>query len=140
MKTDEEKRERWKLYSREYYRKNKEKVDATKISYRKIQSPAVALVKEARKRAKKRGVPCTITVDDIVLPKKCPILKIKLVVGRGKKQHGSYSLDRIVPELGYVVGNIIVMSDLANTMKNAANKEMLLRFCKNAPKIYGDCR
>jgi hypothetical protein len=143
MKTIEEKRERWRKYSSERYEKSKDSILKKQHRYRKKRDdscPAMKLLHGATRRAKERGVPCTITVHDIKVPDTCPILGIKLVNGRGKKEHGSYSLDRIVPELGYVVGNIIVMSDLANTMKNVANKEMLLRFCKNAPKIYGDCR
>lgn len=141
MLTDEEKRERWRQYSRERYHKNRDAILKKQKKYRKtLDNPAMVMLRGARKRAKMRGVACTITVHDIVVPDKCPILGIKLVAGKRKKRHGSYSLDRIVPELGYVAGNIIVMSDLANTMKNAASKEMLLRFCRNAPKIYGDCR
>lgn len=137
MLTIEEKRERWRQYSKERYQRHKDDILKKQKKYlNSLKNPAIVLLRGARKRAKMRGVPCTITEADIVVPQYCPILKIKLGAGRGKKKQGSYSLDRIIPELGYVKGNIIVMSDLANTMKNSANREMLLRFCENAPKIY----
>ena len=47
--------------------------------------------------------------------------------GRGKKGAvpSSPSLDRIIPELGYVPGNVQVISHQANTMKsNATLKEL----------------
>ena len=138
MLTIEQKRERWRQYSKARYQRKREEVLKKQRRYRKsLNNPAMVLLQGARKRAKARGVPCTVTVEDIVIPERCPILNIKLVSGRRKKKDGSYSLDRIVPELGYVKGNIMVMSNLANTMKNSANREMLLRFCENAPKIYG---
>ena len=42
----------------------------------------------------------------------------------------SASVDRIIPELGYVKGNIRVISLLANQIKWNVTKEQLLTFCK----------
>jgi hypothetical protein len=39
------------------------------------------------------------------------------------------SLDRIVPELGYVKGNIAVISNRANSLKSNATLEELERLC-----------
>lgn len=65
-------------------------------------------------RAKKFGIPHTITVEDIVIPEYCPIL------GRPLRPNTKYapSLDQIVPRLGYIVGNIQVVSKRANLLKN----------------------
>jgi hypothetical protein len=40
-------------------------------------------------------------------------------------------LDKIIPELGYVKGNVRIISTLANTMKSNATKDQLLTFAKN---------
>lgn len=42
----------------------------------------------------------------------------------------SPSLDKIVPSLGYVIGNVEVISYLANTMKQNATPEQLTTFCE----------
>ena len=77
------------------------------------------MVYEARKRAKKFGLDCTITPKDIVIPEFCPILGLKLERGKvDKNRDNTPSLDRVFPEKGYVPGNIAVMSYRANRIKN----------------------
>jgi hypothetical protein len=87
------------------------------------------LFNEARKRARKSGVPFNITQDDIVIPTHCPALGIPLVTGNtGGPNEGSDnspSLDRLVPDLGYTRGNIIVISRLANSIKYTATSEQI---------------
>lgn len=81
----------------------------------------------ARIRARKAGVPFTITTDDIHVPTNCPVLGIPLFKRTGKRGGGenSPSLDRIRPELGYVPGNIIVISNRANRLKSDASVKEL---------------
>lgn len=58
-------------------------------------------------------------MKDIVIPDNCPVLGISLRSVYGEKQHdGSPTLDRFVPSLGYVKGNVSVISRKANTMKS----------------------
>jgi hypothetical protein len=45
-------------------------------------------------------------------------------------------LDKIVPELGYVKGNVQVISTLANTMKNQASIEQLLTFAHSVIRLH----
>lgn len=75
----------------------------------------------AKQRAKKRGVPFLITKEDIekVWPSdnRCPILGTTFVVHRGLPSDDSPSLDAMVPALGYVPGNIHVISHGANILK-----------------------
>jgi hypothetical protein len=78
------------------------------------------MVYTARQRAKRLRVPCTISVEDIHIPDRCPALGIPIISGAGR-QNGSPSLDRIRPELGYVPGNVAVISDLANRIKQNAS-------------------
>ena len=58
----------------------------------------------------------------------CPILGVKMEWG-GQREN-SPSLDRIVPEKGYVKGNVMWVCDKANTMKSNANAEELKKFAK----------
>jgi hypothetical protein len=82
----------------------------------------------ALRRAKKAGVPFAICVDDIVIPPCCPVLGIPLQRSTsGRMRDASPSMDRIVPEKGYVLGNIAVISYRANRIKNDATLEELKR-------------
>lgn len=82
-------------------------------------------------RAKEQNIPFNLTIEDMDAPEYCPILGCKLIDGlNGKENSYSPSLDRIVPELGYVKGNVMWMSRKANTMKNNATEEELVAFCK----------
>ena len=83
-------------------------------------NPKCRLVGSARQRARENGLQFTITVDDFEIPERCPILGIPLIVNIGK--HGptanSPTLDRVIPKLGYVKENIVVISHRANRLKN----------------------
>lgn len=89
--------------------------------------------RSAKYRAAAKNIPFNITVEDIIIPEYCPILNIKLdrSIGKSKNDSCTPSLDRIIPEKGYVKGNVQVISMLANTMKNHATKEQLLTFSQN---------
>lgn len=71
----------------------------------------------ARARAKKSGVVVTITERDIRIPEVCPALGIPLVFGIGAPSPNSPSLDRFYPDRGYIPGNVVVISHLANLIK-----------------------
>lgn len=88
--------------------------------------------------AKKTGMEFSITVDDIDMPTHCPFLGIKLtnILGQGRT-FSNASLDRIDPRKGYVIGNVQIVSDLANRMKQDATPEQLLKFAEGVMKIYG---
>jgi hypothetical protein len=76
----------------------------------------------AKWRAKRKGIQFTITVADVVVPTHCPALGIKLSAVTKKGGHyASPSLDRIDPSLGYVPGNVVVISKRANTIKADAS-------------------
>ena len=76
-----------------------------KVSYKK--NITTALISNAKKRAKSLNLPFTITKEDLIIPDICPILEIPIVIG--KQNYGSSpSLDRKIPELGYIKGNVRV--------------------------------
>jgi hypothetical protein len=81
------------------------------------------MVVSARTRARKQNVPFTITEGDITIPAHCPVLGLELVRGVGQAGPASPSLDKIVPALGYVRGNIQVISNRANILKRDATLE-----------------
>jgi hypothetical protein len=68
-------------------------------------------------------------VEDIVIPLHCPVLGLPLYRNSGGAAQGpnSPSLDRIDPSLGYVQGNVKVISSRANAIKSNASPEELLR-------------
>lgn len=78
-----------------------------------------------RSRAKRKGMAFNLTSDDLVLPERCPVLGIPLIVGDGKLCQNSPSLDRIDNTKGYVRGNVIIVSHRANAIKNDATVEEL---------------
>lgn len=65
----------------------------------------------------------------VSIPERCPALGVKLTPGnkKGPLPHAP-SLDRIKPELGYIPGNIQVISFRANTMKTNATLAELRQF------------
>lgn len=111
----------------EWYNDNKDKILEQKKEGRNL-DPRLNMLSTAKHRAKIKNLPFEITVDDILIPDFCPILKIKLQRGEGKATNNSPSLDKIIPELGYVVGNIQVISKLANSMKTNASVDQLVMF------------
>jgi hypothetical protein len=88
----------------------------------------------ARERAKRLNVPFNLDGSEIIIPKLCPILKIPLKPGVRWPTDNSPSLDRCTPELGYVKGNVMVISARANRIKNNANREELIKLAKWAMK------
>lgn len=66
--------------------------------------------KAAKSRATTKNIPFNITVEDIgLIPETCPILGIELKSG-ARGSVNSPSLDRRIPSLGYVKGNVWVIS------------------------------
>lgn len=90
------------------------------------------MINNRRFDAANKGIPFTITPEDITIPDKCPVLGIPIFVNAGKNSNtdNSPSLDRIVPELGYVRGNIGVISMRANRIKNDSEPWELLAICE----------
>ena len=99
------------------------------------------LLRAARTRAKKQNIPVDIDLDylESIAPNQCPIFKIEFSWGQGtqKEYQQGPSLDKIIPELGYVKGNVQIISYKANTMKSNATPEQLLQFSKWIQETYG---
>lgn len=89
-------------------------------------NPARKILLHAKERARKKGLICTISCSDIVIPTICPILKIPLMVADKVLNDNSPTLDRINNELGYTPDNIQIISYRANRIKNNATFAELL--------------
>ena len=76
---------------------------------------------KARKQsARSKGIPFTISFDEIEQPTHCPILGTKLNYGwsgSSGRDPAKASFDKIIPELGYISGNVKVISWEANSKK-----------------------
>lgn len=106
---------------------------------RRVDDPRYKLWATSKSRAKIKGIEHTINQNDIETPTHCPYLGIELdysVLAVNAKRTNSASIDRIDSTLGYVPGNIQVISILANRMKNNASREQLLTFARNVLEIH----
>lgn len=66
--------------------------------------------------------------SSLELPDVCPALGIPLDYGpKGVRNDTSPSLDRLIPTLGYVPGNVVVLSWRANRIKNDGSMEEVKR-------------
>lgn len=88
----------------------------------------------ARIRAKRDGYACTITEKDIIVPKLCPLLGTRLARTSVRRSNISPSLDKIIPEFGYMPGNVWVISWRANQLKNNASLDELRMLVDNLTK------
>lgn len=86
------------------------------------------LIRGAKQRAKRDNLSFNITYEDITIPEYCPLLGIKLNnhLGEGNNLvEDSPSIDKIIPSLGYIKGNVWVISNKANRIKSNATFEEL---------------
>ena len=136
-----DKRKEWFI---RYQDENRERLKAERKAERErrcIENPKATWLKEtfkaAQARARKRGLPFDKRIPSLELPSTCPVLGIVLVYGglMGKSSPNSPSLDRIWPELGYVVSNLRVISNRANTLKNDATLDELRAVVRDMEKF-----
>lgn len=97
--------------------------------------PRPKMITAAKRRAKERGIIFDISIDDIEMPATCPLLGIKLCVGGGAVKDNSPSIDRIKNSLGYIKGNVIVVSHIANRCKGNLDAAGLFRLARNLRKL-----
>lgn len=87
------------------------------------------------RHAKKKGVPVEFESAaefalylKSVAPEACPVFGELLYKGTKDRHIWSPSVDKIIPEKGYVRGNIQIISWLANAMKRDATPSQLVKF------------
>jgi len=108
--------------------------------YRRANPEPFAL-KGAKRRAKSSGVPFRLTEADLPpIPDRCPVFNTVFRYGNGRVLPESLTLDRIVPTLGYVPGNVMWLSHRANAMKQNASIEELHKFARWALAFVEEAR
>lgn len=109
------------------------KSDTSRYHRSDIRASLVALAKH---RAKKKGLNFNLTVEDVVVPERCPVLGCVLERGKGKgPKRNSPTLDRIDSAKGYVSGNVRVISFRANALKSDASLEEIAAVYADALRI-----
>jgi hypothetical protein len=106
---------------------NKKRFDPNAIS----KTTEYKILARAKSRAKKNNLPFNIELDDIVIPERCPLLGIKIESTEVRNSPNNPSLDKIIPEKGYIKGNVWVISNRANTLKNDATLQELKTLVEN---------
>lgn len=101
--------------------------DARRRRELRLTSWSSCALRSARERAKKSGLSFDLTIDDLFVPEYCPVLphiKLEIAIGKGKGgEESSPSVDRVDPNIGYVRGNVRVISNRANRVKNDGTAE-----------------
>lgn len=106
----------------------------------KSESPEKRMLRRAKQRATERGHEFDLELIDVAIPEVCPVLGIPLKChsGRSGGSKESPALDRVDNSKGYVKGNVMVISHLANMMKSSATEEQLVKFAEWVLATYRD--
>lgn len=131
------------LAFRKKFRSNRAKKLATsnwservKTSHRrlwKVGNRQAEMWEAALRRARRDNLPFDIEPEDIIIPTHCPLLGLELTQAFGRKGGlpNSATLDKWDASLGYVKGNIVVISNKANMAKNTLSfKEINTLACR----------
>jgi len=124
---DPDYRERRKRDSAQWKKDNPDKVKITLARSR--EKPRKSKLHWARRvlsgikrRSSDNGLPFNLTAEDIVaafpIDDICPITGLTMKLGGKRFGKDTPSVDRLIPKLGYVKGNIAVISAWANTIKS----------------------
>lgn len=76
-----------------------------------------------KSRCRINKIPFNLDLEDIVIPDVCPVFGTKFIVG---DYNLTASVDRITPSLGYVKGNIRIISNKANRIRNNVTSDDLI--------------
>ena len=95
------------------------------------------MLREAKRRSKKRNIYFNITVNDLKIGNEWPILGRPCKVGKENWQD-SPRLDRIDNRRGYEKDNVIVVSMMANSIKNQATPKQIKQVGDFYEKLYAE--
>jgi hypothetical protein len=109
----------------------KERQKACNMKHGKSRTPEYIMWQMAKHRAAEKGIPFAITVNDVVIPERCPMLNIPLFQANGVLHDNSPTLDRRNGLKGYVKGNVRVISYKANRSKSNLTLDEMKLMVKN---------
>lgn len=125
--------------TRRWAKKNPEKYRATgrnSLAKARLRNPHFVILENLRQNAKRRRLQFNITETDIVWPTHCPVFGFELIYfAPGGRVDASASVDRIDNALGYIKGNVMVISWKANRLKSNATLD---DFVKIVEYMQGD--
>jgi hypothetical protein len=100
-----------------------------KRSYKKLETEDGHLelyLKNAKTRSKKHNLNFNLDLEYLksIKTDKCPVFNTIFIWGLSRRGYLSTSatIDRVVPELGYIKGNVVFISNLANRIKSDATE------------------
>lgn len=114
--SEEERKERARERARIAYQSKPKR-----IKYNRTDNPCYYLWNNAKRRSSELNLPFDLDLSDLIIPSTCPLLGIPIIKGYGEYSDNSPTLDRIIPERGYVKDNIWIISMRANRIKNDAS-------------------
>lgn len=126
------------MSSKEWYKKNKEKIRRVQREYENTPKGwAVRQTSALKYRAKKAGWAFDLNTSYIetLMVSHCPALGYELQYSilpgnKHKKRKDAASIDRIDSNLGYIKGNVQILSWQANLIKQNATNDELISFSK----------
>lgn len=113
------------------YKWSKEKMKEYDLK-RRLADPIGSLIRGCEKRAKMKGIEFNMTRADLgEIPTHCPVLGLKLKYDHvGRRIAESASIDRFNNDLGYISGNVRIISNRANELKNNGTLEEFLKIVR----------
>jgi hypothetical protein len=111
-------------------------------------NPITQMLSNAKIRAKQKSIDFNLTSEYLkkIFPKdnKCPITGVNFQFGyknQDKKNNDfAPSLDKIIPEKGYIEGNVIVVCNIANRIKSDSTIEVLEKVLNFYKKLKNNGR
>jgi len=89
----------------------------------RLENPEKYILNSVRTRARRSKKEFDLTIDDIVIPKKCPVLGIPISMTAEKNSDNLPSIDRFDNSKGYIKGNVNIISRRANSLKRDSTIE-----------------